>query len=79
MSGKDIYEENKRLRAENDLLREQQENARLRREKAADDCAELAIRAVNAFIAGKASIVTTSGNDPETRIIYFQMPPDPPQ
>lgn len=73
MSGKDIYEENKRLRSENDLIREQRDNDRLKREQKFDAGLDLLSDALSSFFTGKAQIIVTSGNNPEDQVIYFQM------
>lgn len=72
--GDSLYDKRKRLERENALLREQQHNARLKREAVADELADLGIAAFKAFLAGKANLVVTDGNREGERVVYFQMP-----
>lgn len=71
--GNHLYEENKRLKAEIERL-----GARLR-ERAQIDGEDqidvLAREALKQILTGKAALVTTVGNDPDSRITYFQMLP----
>jgi phage terminase Nu1 subunit (DNA packaging protein) len=72
--GKDIYEENKRIRAENDLLRAQADNKRLKREAAADAMGELAIASIHRFLAGMAAFHVTVCGQPTYEIRFCNDP-----
>lgn len=69
--GHHLYEENKRLKAENDGLRQQlRESGRLADE---DQIDVLAREALKQILTGKAMLVTTAGNVPGDRLTYFQL------
>ena len=76
--GKDIYEENKRIRAENDLLREQAANRRLHREAAMDAMADIAITSIHRFFVGGAALHITVCGQPTYEVRFHCDPPDAP-
>jgi regulator of replication initiation timing len=71
---KDQYEENKRLRAENDALRDQAVNNRLKREAATDAMADLAIASIHRFLAGMAAFHVTVCGQPTYEIRFSNDP-----
>jgi hypothetical protein len=76
MSGKSDYEERRRLQAENDLLRERRENARLRTDAEAGEIGAMFMTAARAFLSGKATFVVAQGAG-DGLVVSFRMPPAP--
>ena len=74
MTGKDIYEENKRLRRERDEANNRYFEQRDARIDHADAAGELAIAAVLAFIEGRAHLVVTPSAVHQGYSVHFQMP-----
>lgn len=72
--GKQLYDERKRIKMENDIRMEQSHNDRLRREALADEIVELAMKAARDFLSGKAAIIVTPGHEAGAKVISFQMP-----
>lgn len=73
MSGKDTYDERKRLESENALLREQNQNKMLKQAAARIDLDGLAIAAFTSILNGSAAIVATPGHAGGF-VINFNMP-----
>jgi hypothetical protein len=70
MSGKDIYEENRRLKDQVENLREQVADLRDHNRNEAN----WMTAAFLSFLGGDAALVVTDGNDPGSKVIYFQAP-----
>lgn len=70
-----LYDENKRLKAENAALREQL--AQKKQLDNEDNMDALAREAFKQILTGKASLVTTDGNREGERVTYLQMLPVP--
>ena len=68
--GDPAYEERRRLKAENDLLRERNENERLKRERAAEIFSTLAVESLTAFFRGEAALGIEQA-DGTTRFVRF--------
>lgn len=73
--GKDLYEENKNLKAEIQRMHDQSRSDRDRREAAADELAELAMTALKSFLKGEAILSINPGNSEGCHMVSFRMPP----
>lgn len=72
--GKDVYEERRRLEAENDLMQARRANERLHQEEQADRI----VAAIDAFLAGNATLVVEPGNNPGSLLVRFAQQEDQP-
>ncbi len=71
MAGKDIYEENKRLRADIERLGAQLQDERTRHH----DDGEVVAAAFTAFVKGNAHLLIEACNDPGSRVVRFVIHP----
>lgn len=71
--GKQLYDQRKRLKMENDIRMEQSFLDRQKREAEADALVDLGMKALRQFLDGKASLVITGGNREGEQVVYFQM------
>lgn len=72
--GKDLYEENKRLRAELDRLYQQAADARTTKRSEQEAVGELLVHAARAFLEGTAWLEISEDNN--VRVVTFRMPPE---
>lgn len=74
---KDIYEENKRLRARIERMEREESERVASSAQAAKDVSDLLVRGVGAFLKGNASLVIEPGNDSGHFSIRFRGPDSP--